>query len=142
MKTGSYLAHSTRFRTLIASLALPVAAFAFSSCKSNEAPPPLPVAKPAPAPSVANIAPEEEAADAGTQKAEKKVTSKGGGGSGGALGACCKALRQNAASAPPETQGHLLNAATMCDAANKQGLGKATGFLSALGGASIPTACK
>lgn len=140
MKTGPHFTQTRPWNTFALLLSLTASGLALDGCKSNEAPPPLPAAKPVPTPSVANIAPEVEE-DAGTKPEEKKPTGKGGGsGGGGVLGACCKALRQNAASAPPETAGHLLNAATLCDAANKQGLGKAAGFLAGLG--NVPAACK
>lgn len=113
---------------------------AASGCQNKETPPPLPTAKPpATASTVVLTPPEDE--DAG---AVKKPVKKGTGSPGG-LAACCKALRQNAASAPPETQGHMLNAAAACDAANATGVGKAVfgGQLSGLlRGAGMPPACK
>jgi hypothetical protein len=128
--------------SIAVSLLLVGAGVALDACKSNEAPPPLPAPKPVPSPVVANIVPEEEEEEAPAASASVAPEVKGGmGGSGGGLTPCCKALRQNAASAPPELKGHMLNAATLCDAANKQGLGKAAGFLSMLGG-QVPAACK
>jgi hypothetical protein len=114
---------------------------AASGCQNKETPPPLPTAKPATTPSTLKLeAPKEE--DAG---GPKKTVKKGGGKSQGTLGACCAALRQNAAGAPPETAGHMQNAAAACDAANATGAGKA-GFAGVLGGllkgAGMPPACK
>jgi hypothetical protein len=114
-----------------------------AACNKDEAPPPLPQAKPATTPTALQLqAPEEE--DAGAEKPVKK-TGKGGGKAQGTLGPCCAALRQNAANAPPETQAHLLNAAAACDAANAAG-GAKSGFLGVLGGllkgSGAPPACQ
>lgn len=124
-------------------LAVCCLALAAPGCKQDEAPPPLPEAKPAPTPTTLELAPPEEE-DAGAEEEKPKPTGKGGAKAGGALSACCAALRQNAASAPPETAGHMLNAASLCDAANATGT--KAGFLATLGGllkgAGIPAACK
>jgi hypothetical protein len=118
--------------------ALLVAALA-GGCTKDEAPPPLPQAKPATTPTALQLEiPKDE--DAGATKPVKKG-GKGGGGAAGALGPCCAALKQNAASAPPETQAHMLNAAAACDAANKVG-GSKSSFLGLLRGAGLPAACQ
>ena len=73
---------------------------------------------------------------------KKKV---GHGGGGGGLGPCCKALQQNAVSAPPPTNGYMLQAAALCSALAAQGKDKAAiggMLLGALKGAGMPAACK
>lgn len=112
-------------------------------CEKNEPPPPLPAANTAAAPKVQKL----EIPDAGSEKeeeVEKKATGTGKRAAG-ALASCCAALRQNAANAPPETQGHMLTAAAACDAANKSAVG-AAGFVGTLSGllrgAGIPSACR
>ncbi len=129
--------------TVALSLLVCLAALGASGCKNEDPPPPLPEPKPAATPTTLQLeAPEE---DAGKEEEEPKKVGKGVKRASGPLAACCSALRQNAANAPPETKGHMLNAAAACDAANAAGGGK-SGFLGALsgllGGAGIPAACK
>jgi hypothetical protein len=115
-----------------------------AACNKDEAPPPLPQAKPATTPTALQLQPPAEE-DAGADKPAKKTGKGGGGKAQGTLGPCCAALRQNAANAPPETQAHLLNAAAACDAANAAG-GAKSGFLGMLGGllkgSGAPPACQ
>jgi hypothetical protein len=106
--------------------------------KEEEPPPPLPEAKPAATPETLELEIPEE--DAGEEEEPKKT------GTGKArprgLAACCAALRQNAASAPPESKGHMLNAAAACDAANAAGAGTVAGLAGLLRGAKMPSACQ
>ena len=117
-----------------------------TGCKKEEPPPPLPSAQPvtaAPAPL------QLKAEDAGVKMpvdsgVKKKVVGKGGG-MGGGLGPCCAALQQNAVSAPPPTNGYMLQAAALCSALAAQGKDKAAiggMLLGALKGAGMPAACK
>jgi len=113
-----------------------VALIAASGCKEDP-PPPLPEAKTAPTPTTLELEVPEE--DGGAEEEVAKPKGKGVRKPSGPLAACCAALRQNAASAPPETQGHMLNAAAACDAANKAG---GTSFPGFPGLAALPAACK
>ncbi len=106
--------------------------------KEEEPPPPLPEAKPAATPETLELEIPEE--DAGEEEEPKKTGT--GVRKPKGLAACCAALRQNAASAPPETQGHMLNAAAACDAANAAGAGSVAGLSALLRGAKMPAACQ
>ena len=115
-----------------------------TGCKKDEPPPPLPSAAPiatAP-PAPLQLRPEDAGVKAPPHDAGKKV-GKGGPGGGG-LGPCCKALEQNAASAPPPNNGYMLQAAQMCKALNAQGAPKTAvnSLLGLLRGAGLPAACK
>ena len=67
---------------------------------------------------------------------------KGGGGPG--IAACCSALQQNAASAPPQFKGAYIAAAGLCQSAvsNSQGRAALAGIRAALGAASVPSTCR
>ncbi len=112
-------------------------------CQKDEAPPPLPTPKPAPTPTVAQLVPEEDEEEEEVEEAKPTTRRTTGGKAAGPLTACCQALRQNAANAPPETKGHMLTAAAACEAANASGN---TGFLGGLNtllkGANMPPACQ
>ncbi len=110
-------------------------------CKNDDPPPPLPEAKPAATPTTLELEPPEEEEE---EEEEEKKKGTGVRKPSGPLAACCQALRQNAESAPPETQAHMRNAASACDAANAAGskAGFLAGLAGLLGGAGAPAACK
>ncbi len=108
-------------------------------CQKEEAPPPLPQAKPAEVPAVATIIPEDEDTEEEVTTDEPKKTGKGGGTS--TLGKCCAALRQNAANAPPETKVQMEQAAAACDAANKAGASSALSVIRRFG-VALPPICQ
>ncbi len=111
-------------------------------CQKEEAPPPLPTAKPVEAPTVATIVPEEEEEEETTEATTTDAPKKGGkGGGGGTLGKCCSALRQNAANAPPETKVQMEQAAAACDAANKAGASSALSIIGRFG-VKLPPVCQ
>jgi hypothetical protein len=60
------------------------------------------------------------------------------------IAACCAALAQNAASAPPQYKGAYIAAAGACNAMrnNPQGRAALGGVRAALGGASVPAPCR
>lgn len=109
-------------------------------CQKEEAPPPLPTAKPVETPTVATIVPEDEEEEETTEPAAAPKAG-GKGSSGGTLGKCCAALRQNAANAPPETKVQMEQAAAACDAANKAGASSALSVISRLG-VKVPPVCQ
>jgi hypothetical protein len=109
-------------------------------CQKEEAPPPLPQAKPAEVPTVATIIPEdEETEEEAVTTDEPKKTGKGGGTS--SLGKCCAALRQNAVNAPPETKVQMEQAAAACEAANKAGASSALSVIRRFG-VALPPICQ
>lgn len=102
-------------------LIFPIAVTAYTGCKKDEPPPPLPSAAPEPTPSaplqlvVEDSGPDVVDADA---DAKPKVT---GGGSGASLKRCCDAIQQNAANAPEPTATYMKQLAASCYAAVKSG---------------------
>jgi hypothetical protein len=60
------------------------------------------------------------------------------------IAACCAALAQNAASAPPQWKGAYITAAGACNAMrnNPQGRAALAGVRAALGGAAVPAPCR
>ncbi len=116
------------------------------SCKKDEPPPPLPAAPVAAEPAAAEAPLQLVPEDAGKppEPADSKPKATGAKASSG-LGACCKALRQNAASAPPPNDGYMKYAADLCDTMAKSGQGKDTivgAVRTALKGAGLPADCK
>ncbi len=113
-------------------------------CKKDEPPPPLPSAAPA---AVATptapleLAPEPAPVDSAPDAGKKP----GGGVAGPSLTNCCKALLQNAASAPPPNNLYMTQAGQLCMAMVQGGQGSGA-ILAAvagkLGGANMPTACR
>src|SRR5688572_10476605 len=97
-----------------------------AGCKKDEPPPPLPeapkAAEPAPPAPTLNLVPEDAGKPPEPADKPKATAPKASGG----LSACCKALRQNAASAPPPNDGYLKYAADVCDMAAKSGQDKAS----------------
>jgi hypothetical protein len=129
---------TTRLGFSAASLVL--ATFAVTGCKKDEPPPPLPSAAPvATAPAPLQLKPEDAGVKAPVDAGKKKV---GGGGGGGGITACCKALMQNAQSAPEPTKTYMLQAGAMCTATQGAGRAALGPVLAALRGAGVPAACK
>lgn len=111
-------------RSLLAPIALgllvPVATSAFSGCKKEEPPPPLPSAAPVNTPAAPLVLEVEDAGDdgdAGDADAAKKV----GGGSPASMKKCCQAVAQNAESAPEPTKTYMKQLAAACFAAAGSG---------------------
>jgi hypothetical protein len=125
-------------------LLVPLAAGSQPGCKKDEPPPPLPSAAPAAAPTPSAplvLVPEEVTVDAGVDAGKKKV----GGGSGLSVMNCCKALMQNAESAPEPNKTYMKQAGAMCQAMAGQGQGQASilaAISGALRGAGMPAACR
>lgn len=129
-----------RITSLLFALALPLA---LAGCKEDEAPPPLPAPAPQAAPAPATLV----VAEPPLEETEDKPATGKTGGSGKAapsMKACCAALHQNAANAPPPNDGYLKTAAAMCDgmAAAGQTAGATAALQAALKGAGLPSACK
>lgn len=136
--------HAATFRALTFRGVLPLALVfgavvsTATGCKQDEAPPPLPTAKPVETPAIATIVPEDDETEEETSEEVKKT---GKAGSGSSLSKCCSALRQNAANAPPETKGHMESAAAACDAAVKAGASSVVGVISRFG-IKVPAVCQ
>jgi hypothetical protein len=116
----------------------------YLGCKKDEAPPPLPSAAPAAAPTPTaplELAPEEPVASAAPVDTVKKT---GVGVPAQSFAKCCSALTQNAASAPEPTKTSLTTAAGVCNsmvAAGKTGPGIVSAVQSLLRGVGMPSAC-
>ena len=112
-------------------------------CKKDEPPPPLPSASPVttPPPPTAPIelAPEEPLAIPSASASAAPVKT---GSSGPSLANCCKALSQNAESAPEPNKTYMVQAAAICQAAVATGSADALRRISSLLGGSTPLACK
>lgn len=127
----------------ILGLLVPLGLTVFTGCEEDEPPPPLPAAETEDQPTAPLVL---EAEDAGEEEedAGKKVV-------GGPfkpksnLTACCNALQQNAASAPPPTNAYMIQAAALCHGLAQQGKDKASAgaaILGALKGANMPAQCQ
>jgi hypothetical protein len=116
-----------------------------SSCKKDEPPPPLPAAPKAAEPVAAEAPLQLVPEDAGKPPEPVAAPKSGGTKASGGLAACCKALRQNAESAPEPNKGYMTYAAGICDMAAKGGQDKASivgAIRTALKGAGLPADCK
>lgn len=114
-------------------------------CKKDEPPPPLPAAPKAAEPVAAAAPLQLVPEDAGKPPEPAAAPKSGGAKSSGGLAACCKALRQNAESAPEPNKGYMTYAAGICDMAAKGGQDKASivgAIRTALKGAGLPADCK
>ncbi len=121
-------------------VSLVLSTLAVTGCKKDEPPPPLPSAAPvATAPAPLQLKPEDAGVKAPPVDAGKKKT---GGAGGGGIAACCKALMQNAQSAPEPTKTYMLQAGAMCTATQGAGRAALGPVLAALRGAGVPAACK
>ncbi|HEY2410100.1 MAG TPA: hypothetical protein VGI10_29050 [Polyangiaceae bacterium] len=122
-----------------------VAVSGFSGCKKDEPPPPLPTAAvtAAPTPSAPlELAPEEPVASAAPTESVKKPT---GGAPAQSFSNCCKALLQNAQSAPEPNKTYMVTAGNMCTsmvAAGQGGPSIATALQGVLRGVGMPSACR
>ena len=139
------ISSETKLGKLLTPLALAalVPALASTSCKKDKPPPPLPSAEPVKEPSAPVVLEIEEPAvpDAGDDAAKKVGKYR----PGASLKACCNALSQNAANAPPPTNAYMLQAAAACHAAVAQGKDKGSIIAvvrGALRGAGMPGACR
>lgn len=136
-------------RSLLAPLGLglivPAAALLSPGCKKDEPPPPLPSSEPVAAPSAPLELAIEDAGLDGDADAEAGKKPTGPYKPAASLKACCNALSQNAASAPPPTNMYMMQAAAACHAAVAQGKDKGSviGIVQgALKGAGMPGACR
>jgi hypothetical protein len=124
-------------------LLIPTLVTAYSGCKKEEPPPPLPSAAPEPANTAPplELAPEPPPVDAGVDAPKPKGTGK----PAGSLKACCQALQQNSASAPEPNATYMKQAAATCFSMAGTGAGQATiltAIAGALRGAGMPAACR
>lgn len=110
-------------------LLLPVAALAYSGCKKEEPPPPLPSAAPVNTPS-APLVLEIEDASPPVEDADADAAKKVGGGSSASMKKCCQAVAQNAESAPEPTKTYMKQMAAACFAAAGAGRGWSGGGFS------------
>jgi hypothetical protein len=134
--------HETSVASFCRAAVMSVLALGGAACQKDEPPPPLPAPK-AVEP-VAEAPLELKPVDAGAPVVPKPAP-KTGTRASGSLTACCAALRQNAANAPPPTKDYMLYAAGACDLAATQGKDKASAvgvIRAALKGAGLPADCK
>ncbi len=111
-------------------------------CKKDEPPPPPPTATAEPTQET-ELALEPEDAGVDADADAKKVVGKGTPAP--SLKACCNALAQNAASAPPPNNVYMTQAAAVCHSMVAQGQGSGTilgAVRGALKGAGMPSACR
>ncbi|HVJ14014.1 MAG TPA: hypothetical protein VM686_01175 [Polyangiaceae bacterium] len=134
------MAASQTLKPIAVGLLIALAGVGYLGCDKDEPPPPLPAAAP---PSVAQTPQpvvEVQPEDAGVaDAAEDADASKRTGGSPAGLMACCKALEQNAESAPEPNKTHMKNFAATCKMA--AGAGQVQGVNLALRMAGLPS-CK
>lgn len=145
MKNAPNSVTRTWLAPLCLGLTLPLSAVLYGGCKKDEPPPPLPSAAPATTPSAPLVLEVEDAGDDGDAADGDADGPKGPFKPAASMKACCNALSQNAASAPPPTNMYLLSAAAACNAAVVQGKDKSTisGIVAgALKGAGMPAACR
>ncbi len=113
-----------------------------TGCEKGTPPPPLPDSEPEKKDAAAlELEPEP---DAGTEDAGAPTPRKGGkpGKKGPSLAACCKALEQNVASAPPSMQGYYVQAAAACQMAVQAGATSVVPSIkTALQNAKMPAGC-
>jgi hypothetical protein len=112
------------------------------ACQKDEPPPPLPTPKVETAPEAPLELKPEDAGKPAVEEPEKKPRGKA---RPVGLTACCRALKQNAQTAPEPTKGYMLYAAQLCEGAVAQGQGRSTivGMVrTALKGAGMPADCK
>jgi hypothetical protein len=131
---------SSVFGPVLLGVLVSVLTTGYVGCKKDEAPPPLPSAAPAAAPTPTapvELVPEEPVASAAPVDSAKKV---GTGAPAQSLAKCCSAMLQNAASAPEPTKTTLTNAAATCSAMVKAGQG-ATTIANFLRGFGVPVTC-
>lgn len=133
------------FGPAVIGLLISASAASVVGCKKDEPPPPLPTAAPTTtatptAPLV--LAPEVPVASAAPVDSAKKV---GGTGVATSFANCCKALSQNAASAPEPTKTTMTQAAAMCNSMVSAGAGGptvVTAIQGLLRGVGMPSACR
>jgi hypothetical protein len=117
----------------------------YAGCKKDEPPPPLPSAAPATTPSAPVELVVEDAGEDVEDASDASDAKKGVGVPTSSMKACCNALAQNAASAPPPTNMYMQAAAAACSTAVAQSKDKSTisGIVSGmLKGAQMPAACR
>lgn len=121
-----------------------IAGTSFVGCKKDEPPPPLPSAAPvaAPTPSAPlELAPEEPPAPSASAAEVKKPS----GGPSQNFSNCCKALLQNAQSAPEPNKTYMVTAGNMCTsmvAAGQGGPSIVSALQGVLRGVGMPSACR
>jgi hypothetical protein len=146
MKNAPRSVTRTWLAPLCLGLTIPLSAAFYGGCKKDEPPPPLPSAAPATTPSApVELAVEDAGPDVEDASDADADAKKGVGVPTSSMKACCTALAQNAASAPPPSNLYMQYAAQACTAAVAQSKDKSTitGIVSgALKGAQMPAACR
>lgn len=137
MKKASHPALKSLLTPIMLGLLVPVSVTAYTGCKKDEPPPPLPSAAPEPTPSAPlQLVVEDSGPD--VQDADADAPKKVGTGSYSSLSKCCSAIAQNAANAPEPTATYMKQFAAACSAAAKAG--NAAGVAAAARSAGV--ACK
>jgi hypothetical protein len=126
-KPNSFLRSSAAPVTL--GLLLPMALVAYSGCKKEEPPPPLPSAAPVTTPSAPLVLEVEDAGVEDVVDADADAK-KVGTGSSASMKKCCQAVAQNAANAPEPTKTYMQGLAAACFAAAASGTGWSGGGFS------------
>lgn len=146
MKNAARSVTRTWIAPLCLGLTLPLSMVLYAGCRKDEPPPPLPSAAPATTPSApVELAVEDSGPDVEDASDADADAKKGTGVPASSMKACCNALAQNAASAPPPTNMYMQAAAQACTAAVAQSKDKSTisGIVSGmLKGAAMPAACR
>ncbi len=134
---------AARFSPLALAFLLAGFGVGVTGCEKNAAPPPLPATEVVKKDAAAlELEPEP---DAGIEDAAAPKPRTGGGKpgkKGPSLAACCKALEQNVASAPPSMQGYYVQAAAACHMAVQAGATNVVPSIkAALQNAQMPAGC-
>lgn len=111
-------------------LLLPIGLVAYTGCKKEEPPPPLPSAAPATTPSAPLVLEVEDAGAVEDVVDADADAKKVGGGSVASMKKCCAAVAQNAANAPEPTKSYMSTLAGACMAAAAAGKGWSGGGFS------------
>jgi hypothetical protein len=144
MKTSSHPVLKSLITPIALGLLVPIVLTAYTGCKKDEPPPPLPSAAPTAEPSAPlQLVVEDSGPDADADAEAGKPT--GPYKPAASLKACCAALAQNAENAPEPTKSYMKTAAAGCYGAVAQGKDKGSILAivrGALGGAGMPAACR
>jgi hypothetical protein len=114
---------------VVLGLLLPLGLAAYSGCKKEEPPPPLPSAAPVTTPSAPLVLEVEDAGVEDVVDADADAK-KVGTGSAASMKKCCQAVAQNAANAPEPTKTYMQGLAAACLAAAASGTGWSGGGFS------------
>lgn len=114
---------------VVLGLLLPLGLAAYTGCKKEEPPPPLPSAAPVTTPSAPLVLEVEDAGVEDVVDADADAK-KVGTGSAASMKKCCQAVAQNAANAPEPTKTYMQGLAAACLAAAGAGKGWSGGGFS------------